>query len=105
MSSLQEHGGQSRAVNTYWVGPLWTEAAFLGKEDESHRQPLPPLYFLPRGRGPHSGGGLLPKGPQKGILTPQSPNPKPNHLKLPTCWGESCVSGEQDGLAQSHSQT
>lgn len=46
-----------------------------------------------------------PKGPQKGILTPQSPNPKPNHLKLPTCWGESCVSGEQDGLAQSHSQT
>lgn len=42
MSSLQEHGGQSRPVNTYWVGPLWTEAAFLGKEDESHRQPLPP---------------------------------------------------------------
>lgn len=48
---------------------------------------------------------LLPKGPQKGILTPQSPNPKPNHLKLPTRWEESCMSGEQDGLAQSHSQT
>lgn len=49
MSSLREHGGQSGPVNTYWVGLLWTEAALIGKEDESHRQPLTPLYFSPGG--------------------------------------------------------
>lgn len=114
MSCLREHRGQPGPVNTYWVGFLWTEAALIGKEDESHIQPFPHSTFPLGGEDlilvmaldeyVQWRMALLPKGPQKGILTPRSPNPKPNHLKLPTHSRENCVSGEQEGLAQSHSQ-